>query len=300
MLPETDRASLLLAKDAQLAGGDVEDDAVDGDTTLGDGLLDGVVAADGLQALADVELGKAQGLHVDGLDGVDLALVLAAQVAQGLQPGVESGAQVVVVEGVDGAAALGVAAQHDALDLDGADGEVDDGLAAQVAGLDDIGDVAVDEDVAGLAVADGRLGHARVAAAKPQHLGLLALRQRRPQLRLALGGAAGVALVARDDALEGICRNRTILMSAHLFRIVSRGPGPMGALPAPVASMAGSENSECRGRAAETGARCAAEEMQRTSDRLCFLMGVGGGGRFCAYLVLLRQPPFFRCWFSGR
>lgn len=76
-----------------------------------------------------------------------------------------------------------MAADDDHLDLEVGDGVLDDGGGAEVVGVKDVGDVAVHEDVAGLAVADGGLGYPRVGASYPQDLGRLALGERLEELR---------------------------------------------------------------------------------------------------------------------
>lgn len=60
-----------------------------------------------------------------------------------------------------------MAAQDDVLHLQVGDGILDDGRGIDVGGRDDVRDVTVDEDVAGLQAQDGGLGTARVRAAKP-------------------------------------------------------------------------------------------------------------------------------------
>jgi len=61
--------------------------------------------------------------------------------------------------------AVGVAAEDDVLDLDVADRELDDGEGVEVRGANDVGDIAVHENVAGLQAQDGGLRDARVGAA---------------------------------------------------------------------------------------------------------------------------------------
>ena len=50
----------------------------------------------------------------------------------------------------------------------------DDALAVEVRGREDVGDVAVHEDVAGFEAEDGRFGDAAVGAAEPEDLRVLA------------------------------------------------------------------------------------------------------------------------------
>lgn len=61
-----------------------------------------------------------------------------------------------------------MAADHDIFDFESVDGVEDDALGRHVVWGDDVGDVAVDEDVTGLGIAEGRFRHARIGAAKPE------------------------------------------------------------------------------------------------------------------------------------
>lgn len=89
-----------------------------------------------------------------------------AQGTHGSQPDVEDAERAVAQSGGH-ASALGVAADDDLLDLEVADGVLDDGEHVGVGGVDDVCDVAVDEDVAGLEAEHGGLGDAGVRAAEP-------------------------------------------------------------------------------------------------------------------------------------
>jgi hypothetical protein len=60
-----------------------------------------------------------------------------------------------------------MSAEHDVRDFEMLDGIFDDGRDGDVGGRDDVGDVAVDEDVAGLEAEDGGFGDAGVGAADP-------------------------------------------------------------------------------------------------------------------------------------
>ena len=66
-------------------------------------------------------------------------------------------------------------AHDNVFDFEVLDGVGDDALGADIAGVQDVGDVAVHEHVAGLQAADGGFGAARVGAADPKDLGALAL-----------------------------------------------------------------------------------------------------------------------------
>ena len=85
------------------------------------------------------------------------------------------------------------------------DGVGDHALAVEVRGREDVGDVAVHEDVAGLQAEQGRLGDARVGAADPEDLGLLARGEGGEEARVRVGGRLGPLLVLVQAVLEVIC-----------------------------------------------------------------------------------------------
>lgn len=67
-----------------------------------------------------------------------------------------------------------MAADDDVADAQMAHGVLDHRRGAQVRGVQHVGDVAVDEDVAGLEAQHGCFRASRVGAADPENLGLLA------------------------------------------------------------------------------------------------------------------------------
>lgn len=152
---------------ADAPAGNVKEAAVDLQAALFDVVLDGGVGQQDLDAGLDVELGNADGALLVVLNGVELILVSVAQRLERRQPGVQDTADTAVGQGGRGAAAGRVAAQHNVLHLEVGDGILDDGRGVDVGGGDDVGNVAVDKDVAGLQAQDGGLGTARVRAAKP-------------------------------------------------------------------------------------------------------------------------------------
>lgn len=124
--------------------------------------------------------------------------------SHGVQPSVQRGPQIGVAERCVGAAALGVPGHDDLFDLQVRDGILDHGRGIDVVGVDAVRDVAVHEQLAGLAVADGRLGDAAVGAAYPQDLGRLAFAKLLEGIRISLGRGLGVDAVAGDDAVDGV------------------------------------------------------------------------------------------------
>ena len=134
--------------------------------------------------------------------------MLFSQSSHGLQPQIED-IELLVAEGSGNAAAAGVAAQDDMLDLQMLDGELDDAEQAQIGGVDDIGNVAVGEDVAGLEAEHGGLGDARVGAADPQDGRRLAFGGLGEEVLLFLCRVIGPLLVALQACCECVtCRRR--------------------------------------------------------------------------------------------
>lgn len=158
---------------ANAARANIEEGAVDLEAPLLDGVAHGRVGHEHRDAALDVELGEAEGsamaliVVVVAVRVVELLAVRVAQRLQGHEPGVEHAADADVAEGGDGAAAPGVPAQHHVLDPQVHDGVLDDRRGVDVGRRHDVGDVAVDEDVARLQAQDRRLGAARVGAAEP-------------------------------------------------------------------------------------------------------------------------------------
>ena len=81
------------------------------------------------------------------------------------------------------------------LDLQRTDRESEDGGGREVRRREDVGDIAVDEDVARLEAQEGRLRAAGVGAAEPEDLRGLALGQRGEEVRVGLGDLLTPGLV---------------------------------------------------------------------------------------------------------
>lgn len=119
-----------------------------------------------------------------------------------------------------------MAADDDVLHLEVGDGVGDDALAVDVGGGQDVGDVAVHEDVARLEAEDGGFGDAGVGAADPEDLGLLAGREGGEEVGLVVGGCLGPLLVLVEGEFEGVCvgKRRGCLL-AILCRVGEYGEG---------------------------------------------------------------------------
>lgn len=90
------------------------------------------------------------------------------------------------------------------LDLQVRDRILDDGAGVDVGRADDVGDVAVDEDVTGLQAEDRRLGDARVGAAEPEDRGRLPGRERWEEGRVLVRFVGGPGGVGRKRVREGV------------------------------------------------------------------------------------------------
>lgn len=156
----------------QQATGDVVDQAVHLQAPLLDGIEHGAVLLQFRDPVPDVQLRQ---LHdrLRGFEGLQGREILLTQPAEREQPGVQDPEFRVAQGGVDTAAGR-VATDDDVFHLQVHDGVLDHAGRVEVAVVDDVGDVAVHEDVAGLEAQDGRLRAARVRAADPQDLRLLA------------------------------------------------------------------------------------------------------------------------------
>lgn len=96
-----------------------------------------------------------------------------------------------------------MAAHDHVLHLQMQDRVHDDGLGGEVRGREDIGDVAVHEDVAGLEAEDRGLGDAGVGAAEPEEGGMLACGEGREEVGVVVGGCLGPLLVLVEGYVEG-------------------------------------------------------------------------------------------------
>lgn len=99
--------------------------------------------------------------------------MVLTQAAERHQPRVEN-AQFLVAQRRADTTAGGVAAQDDVLDLEMGHRVLDHARRVEIAVVDDVGDVAVHEHIAWLEPQDGGFRAARVGAADPQNLRLLA------------------------------------------------------------------------------------------------------------------------------
>lgn len=130
-----------------------------GPTLLHRGGLDYIPAL-----LMDIQLDQAIVLLILVCDGVQLFLVQAVDVADVSQPRVKQAHVLGCHGGLDTAAAV-VAADNNVLDFEVADRVVNDGHDVEVDVVNEVGDVAVDEHLAGLEARDGFGGDAGVGAA---------------------------------------------------------------------------------------------------------------------------------------
>ena len=127
-------------------------------------LLDGSSLHNTPARLDNVQLHQAVESSPLVLNSIELLLVQPVDVTDVSQPRVKN-AQVGRGQGSLDAAAVVVAADDNVLDLQVAHGVVDHGHGGKVDGGDDVGDVAVDEDLAGIEAHDFVRGDTAVGAA---------------------------------------------------------------------------------------------------------------------------------------
>lgn len=101
-------------------------------------------------------------------------------------------------------------------DLEVGDGVLDHGRGVDVGGGDDVGDVAVDEDITGLHAEDGGLGAARVGATDPEDLGRLAAGQLGEELGVLMSLVASPSIVGAQGIVEGV-------LGRHFKKRMKRG-----------------------------------------------------------------------------
>jgi hypothetical protein len=144
---------------------EAEHPAVDNrELVLGKALLDGCRLDDVPALLNDVDLNETVVFRVFVGDGVELVLVQTVDVADVSQPWVQQTQVLGSHSGLDTAAAV-VSAHDNVLDLEVADRVVNHGHDVEVDVINQVGDVAVDEHLAGVEARDGFGGDARVGAA---------------------------------------------------------------------------------------------------------------------------------------
>ena len=95
-------------------------------------------------------------------------------------------------------------AYNDMFDLEVLDGVLDDAERIQVARVQDIGDVAVNEDISRLEAEDGSFGDARVGAANPEDLGGLAFGESGEEVRAFGGGFLRPFFILGEGAGEEV------------------------------------------------------------------------------------------------
>lgn len=98
-----------------------------------------------------------------------------------------------------------MSAHDDVFHLEVRDGVGDDALAVDVGWWEDVGDVAVHEDVARLEAQHGGFRDAGVGAADPEDLRVLAGGEGGEEVRVGGGGGLGPLFVLVEGEFEGVC-----------------------------------------------------------------------------------------------
>jgi hypothetical protein len=118
------------------------------------------------------------------------------------------------------AAAAVVAADDHVLDLERVHGVLHHGEAVEVGVHDEVGDVAVDEHLAGREADELRRGHARVGAPDPEVLGRLLPREPAEELWLARADLLGPRAVTVEESLQRPHRSSPTRPSCGMCRMI--------------------------------------------------------------------------------
>ncbi len=124
-----------------------------------------------------------------------------------MQPVIDQAAALAIHRGGNAAAAI-MADHHDMLDLQHIDGELQHRKIIGVLGRGQIGDIAMDEQLAGIQIDDLIGRHAAVGAADPEIFRGLLARQPAEEIRIRPDDARGPGPVSRFQILEHACALR--------------------------------------------------------------------------------------------
>jgi hypothetical protein len=164
------------------------------------GVLDDGGAGDMQGLLDDVEFAEAiNGFLVRKLR--EFFLMAPVQRADAGEPVVDEAVAEIFQSRAHTAAAV-VSADDDVFHLEDIDGVLHDGEGVEVGLLDDVGDVAVDEDLAGGESGDLVGGHAAVRAADPKVFGRLLVGEVVEKFRISGGDGVGPFLVRIEKMFE--------------------------------------------------------------------------------------------------
>lgn len=198
-------AGLFILRDIhllQLALAKVIQQSVDLKTALLDSLDDGGYPLDHIHRRLDIQTSKLVHL-LRLLHLAELLVVLLPQRAHGLQPHIKDTKVPIPQRSIHTTTARMPTHNH-MLDLQVPDTELDHTEQRDIRRADDVGDVAVDKDVARLHAHDGGLRHARVGAADPEDLGSLAFGAGGEEVWVGGGSFGGPFFVVLEGLLEGV------------------------------------------------------------------------------------------------
>lgn len=225
----------------------------DGVAVLGIALLEGGRLDHVAALLVDVELDEALVAGLLVLNGVELLLVQTIDVADVAQPGVHEAQVLGGHGGLDTAAAV-VAADDNVLYLEVLDGVLDDAHNVEVRVAHQVGNVAVHKGVTGLQARDLLGGDARVGAADPEVLGVLAGRELLEELGVLGHLLGGPGLVVLKHLVVRLLEIHGDVLFAVFFG-GGRDTGRVRAAEAARGSSGGSGCSSRKGREPQQGSR---------------------------------------------
>ena len=141
---------------AQNTGANVVDETVDLQATLLHGREHSTLLLNDVQTLADVQLNQLEGSLLVG-QTLQQGEVTLTDLAQRQQPGVQD-TKLLVAHGGGNTTAGSVTTDDDMVDAEVVDGVLNNSTGAEITGVEDVGNVAVDEDITGLQAQQGSLG----------------------------------------------------------------------------------------------------------------------------------------------
>ena len=146
----------------------IKQDPMDQQSALLHRIVHNHITQQRLNARGNIQLRQSGSPRALIYNPLELALVLTPQLLQRRQPRIQHAADAAIRQRRPGTPATRVPAQHNVLDLEVLDGVLDHSAGVDVGRADDVGDVAVDKDIARLEAEDRRLRDARVGAAEPE------------------------------------------------------------------------------------------------------------------------------------
>lgn len=152
---------------SKFSAANIVDDTVQLETSFLNGIENSAVLTENSQSIFDIDLGKLDGSFLELKILQDVHMLLSES-SKGHEPCIKEAELLVGQSSVD-ATTASMATENDVLDLEVDDSKFNDGGSRDVVVLHNVGNVAMDEDVAGLKAQDSGLGATGVSTADPQY-----------------------------------------------------------------------------------------------------------------------------------